>query len=63
MEDEGIVKEEELLWLLGFWFVHLSDGRTDSEEGELADGKFNFVHVTFVDFMSLPSDVLRRYQS
>lgn len=46
--------------------MHLRDGRTISIEGldgGLRNGKFDFTHVTFVDLMRHPGDLLRRYLS
>lgn len=47
---------------LCLWVV----GRTVSAEepdGELGDGKFNFINVTFVGFVRHPDDLLSDYSS
>lgn len=52
------------------WFLICASGwlvgRTVSAEepdGELGDGKFNFINVTFVGFVRHPDDLLSDYSS
>lgn len=68
MGYEGVVREEEesqmtpeFLTCASEWMVEPSSA--EEPDGELGDGKFNFINVTFVCFVRHPDDLLSSYLS